>query len=102
MARVLCHTLLSGSVVGAPVAVIARHQATCDEQDQVHKPPDPQAPQGEQLPNSSAGVAQAETINPETTQEEGVQQCGDEIVSSVSAKNQQNKHLRHLRLFKVS
>lgn len=91
MGRVHSHTLWSVSVVGAPVAVIAGHQAACDEQDQVHKPPDSQASQGEQLPDSSAGVAQAETIDPKTTQEEGVQQRGDEIVSGVSAQNQQKK-----------
>lgn len=84
--RVLSHSLLSDSVVGTPVAVIAGHQAARDEQDQVHKPPDSQASQGEQLPNGSAGVAQAKTINAKTAQEEGVQQCGDEIVSCVSAQ----------------
>lgn len=82
---------MSVSVVGAPVAVIAGHQATSDEQDQIHKPPDSQASQGEQLSNSSAGVAQAETINPKTAQEEGVQKRGDEVVSSVSMQNRQQK-----------
>lgn len=91
MSRVYAQTLLSLSVVGAPVAVIAGHQAASDEQDQVHKPPDSQASQGEQLPHSSAGVAQAETIHPETTQEEGVQQRGDEIVPSVPAQTQTAK-----------
>lgn len=86
MAWVLGHTLLCVSVVGAPVAVITGHQAASDEQDQVHEPPDSQASQGEQLPHSSASVAKAETINPKTTQEEGVQQRGDEIVSSVSVQ----------------
>lgn len=81
------HTLLFVSVVGAPVAVITGHQATGDEENQVHKPPDPKASQGEQLSDSSAGVAQAETVDPKTTQEEGVQQSGDEVVSSVSIQN---------------
>lgn len=35
------------SVVGEPVAVVAGHQATSDEQDEVHEPPDAQASQGE-------------------------------------------------------
>lgn len=83
MARVLSCGLLSLSVVCAPVTVIAGHQSTGDKQNQVHKPPDSQASQGEQLPNRSPCVAQAETINPETAQEEGIQQCGDEVVSSV-------------------
>ena len=86
MARVLSHTLLSFSVVRAPVAVVTGRQAASDEQDQVHKPPDSQASQGEQLPDGGAGVTEAETVDPETTQEEGVQQRGDEIVSSVSAQ----------------
>ncbi len=74
------------SVVDTPVAVIAGHQAASDEQDQVHEPPDSQSSQGEQLPYSSAGVAQAETVDPKTTEEEGVQQRGDKIVSSVSVQ----------------
>lgn len=80
-------TLFLFSVISAPVAVIAGHQTTGDEQDQVHEPPDSQTSQGEQLPDGGAGVAQAETIHPETTQEEGVQQSSDEVVSSVP-KNQ--------------
>lgn len=83
VARVFGPTLPSHSVVGAPVAVVAGHQAASDEQDQVHEPPDSQASKSEQLPNSGTRVAQAETINPKTAQEEGVQQRGDEIVSSV-------------------
>lgn len=82
----LCHFLLSVLVVSAPVAIITGHQATSDEQDQVHKPPDSQASQGQKLPNSSSSVAQAETIHPKASQEEGVQQCGYEIVSSVSVE----------------
>lgn len=84
---VLSRTLLPHSVVCAPVAVIAGHQAASDEQDQVHKPPDAETSQGEQFPDSGARVAQAETIDPKTTEEEGVEQRGDEIVSGVSAHN---------------
>lgn len=91
MASVLRHASPSASVVGAPVAVIAGHQTTSNEQDQVHKPPDSQTSQGEQFSDCSAGVAQAETVNPETTQEEGVQQCGDEVVSSVPLKKTARK-----------
>lgn len=90
MAGVLSRALLSLSVVCAPVTVIAGHQSAGDEQNQVHEPPDSQASQGEQLPNRGAGVAQAETIDPETAQEEGIQQCGDEVVSSVSVKKKRN------------
>lgn len=71
------------SVVGAPVAVVAGHQAPGDEQDQVHEPPDSKASQGEQLSNGGAGVAQAEAVHPETAQEEGVEQRGDEVVAGV-------------------
>ena len=85
--RVLGHTRPCVSVVGAPVAVIAGHQAAGDEQDQVHEPPDSQTSQREQLPDGGAGVAEAETVNAETSQEEGVQQRGDEIVPGVSVQN---------------
>lgn len=82
------------SVVGAPVAVIAGHQAASDEQNQVHKPPDAQASQGEQLPDGGACVAQAEAVDPKAAKEEGVQQRGDEVVSSVSARKQQQKEVQ--------
>lgn len=82
------------SVVGAPVAVIAGHQAASDEQNQVHEPPDAQASQGEQLPDGGARVAQAEAVDPKAAKEEGVQQRGDEVVSSVSARKQQQKEVQ--------
>lgn len=75
--------VLSDSVVRAPVAVITGHQASSDEQDQVHEPPDPQTSQSKQLPHCGASVTQTKPIHAKTAQEEGVQQCGDEVVSSV-------------------
>lgn len=73
------------SVVGAPVAGVAGHEAAGDEQDQVHEPPDAQTPQGEQLPHRRARVAQAEAVHAEAAQEEGVEQRGDEVVPRVPA-----------------
>lgn len=81
-----CRLTLPASVVGAPVAVVAGHQTAGDEQDQVHEPPDSQASQGEQLPHGRACVAQAEAVDAEAAQEEGVQQRGDEVVSCVSVE----------------
>lgn len=74
------------SVVGAPVAVVTGHEAACDEQDKVHKPPDPQTSQSQQLPHRRARVAQAEAIHAEASQEEGVEQRGDKVVSGVSVE----------------
>lgn len=74
------------SVVGAPVAVVAGHQAASDEQDEVHEPPDAQASQGEQLPHRGSRVAQTEAVNPKAAQEEGVEQRGDEVVPRVPAQ----------------
>lgn len=73
------------SVVGAPVAGVAGHEAPGDEQDQVHEPPDAQTPQGEQLAHRRARVAQAEAVHAEAAQEEGVEQRGDEVVPRVPA-----------------
>lgn len=73
------------SVESAPVAAVAGHQTAGDEQDQVHKPPDAESSQGEELPHGRARVAQAEAVHPETAQEERVQQSGDEVVPRVSA-----------------
>lgn len=74
------------SVVRAPVAGVAGRQAAGDEQDEVHEPPDAQAPQGQQLPHRRARVAQAEAVHPEAAQEEGVEQRGDEVVPRVPAR----------------
>ena len=71
------------SVEGAPVAAIAWHQTSCDQQNQVDEPPDAKAAQGEQLANRCARVTETEAVDPETAQEEGVEQCGDEVVSCV-------------------
>lgn len=84
------------SVVGAPVAVVAGHQAAGDEEDQIYEPPDPEASQGEQLADSGASVAQTETVDPKTTQEEGVQQRGNEVVPSVSVQNQTKDIYNHI------
>lgn len=82
------------SVVGTPVTVVAGHEATGDEQDEVHKPPDAQASQCEQLPHRSPRVAKTEAVNPKAAQEEGVEQRCDEVVPRVSAQ----KHAQMLRL----
>lgn len=71
------------SVVGAPVAVVAWHESSGDEEDQVHEPPDAQAAQRQQLPHGGARVSQAEAVHAETAQEERVQQRGDEVVTRV-------------------
>lgn len=71
------------SVVGAPVAVVTGHETTGDEEDEVHKPPDAKASKGQQLPHSGPSVAKTEAVNAKTTQEEGIQQCGDEVVTRV-------------------
>lgn len=70
-------------VDSAPVAAITRHQPSSDEQNEVHKPPDPKSPQCQQLPDGCAGVSQTEAIDAETPQEEGVEQRGYEVVSRV-------------------
>lgn len=73
------------SVVGAPVAVVAGHEAAGDEQDEVHEPPDAQSAQCQQLAHRRARVAQAEAVDAEAAQEEGVEQRGDEVVARVPA-----------------
>lgn len=73
------------SVHGAPVAAVAGHQPAGDEENQVHKPPDAQASQSQQLPHGGPGVAQAESIHSKASQEKRVEQSGYEVVSSVPA-----------------
>lgn len=73
------------SVHRAPVAAIAGHQPSGDEENQIHEPPDPEASERQQLPHSSPRVAQAEAIHSEATQEKRVEQSGYKIVPGVPA-----------------
>lgn len=73
-----------GSVERAPVAAVAGHQSSGYEEDEIHKPPDSQASESEQLPDGGARVPQTEAVHAEAAQEEGVQECGDEVVTRVS------------------
>lgn len=76
------------SVYCAPVAVVTRHEPSCDEQYKIHKPPDAQTSQSEELAHSGARVSQAEAIYSKASQEEGVQQRGNKIVACVPAQRQ--------------
>lgn len=73
------------SVHGAPVAAIAGHQPSGDEENQIHEPPDPEASERQQLPHGRPRVAQAEAIHSEATQEKRVEQSGYKIVPGVPA-----------------
>lgn len=73
------------SVHRAPVAAIAGHQPSGDEENQIHEPPDAQASERQQLPHGGPCVAQAEAIHSEATQEKRVEQSGYKIVSGVPA-----------------
>lgn len=72
------------SVERAPVAAVAGSQSSGYEQDEIHEPPDPQASESQELPNSSARVAQAEAVHAEAAQEKGVEERGDEVVTRES------------------
>lgn len=76
------------SVDCAPVAVVTRHESSCDEQYKIHKPPDSQTSQGEELAHSGARVSQAEAIYSKAAQKEGVQQRGNKIVACVPVRRQ--------------
>lgn len=85
-----CCSPLSGSVLllsvhSAPVAAVAGHEATGDEENQINEPPDPQSSQSQQFPHGGPGMAQAESIHSKATQEKRVEQSGYKIVSSVPA-----------------
>lgn len=84
------------SVEGAPVASVAGHQASSDEQDEIHEPPDPQASESQELPNGGARVTQAEAVDAKAAQEEGVQQRGDEVVTRVSVETMENCTAQHI------
>lgn len=73
------------SVHSAPIAAIAGHQPPSDEEDQIHKPPDPETSQSQQLPHSGARVAEAEAIHAKAAQEKRVEQSSDEVMAGVPA-----------------
>lgn len=61
------------SVESAPVAAVAGGQASCYQENEVHKPPDAKTTQGKQLSHRSPSVSETEPINAETSQEKWVQ-----------------------------
>ncbi len=61
------------SVESAPVAAVAGSQASCYQQNEIHKPPDAKTSQGKQLSHRSPSVPETEPIDAETPQEKWVQ-----------------------------
>lgn len=72
------------SVESAPVAAVAGSQASCYQENEVHKPPDAKTSQGKQLSHRSPSVPETEPIDAETPQEKWVQEGCDEVVSCIS------------------
>lgn len=61
------------SVESAPVAAVAGGQASCYQENEVHKPPDAKTAQGKQLSHRSPSVSETEPIDAKTSQEKWVQ-----------------------------
>ncbi len=61
------------SVESAPVAAVAGGQASCYQENEIHKPPDAKTSQGKQLSHRSPSVPETEPIDAETPQEKWVQ-----------------------------
>jgi len=59
---------------------------TCDQQDNVHNPPDAQSAQGDQFSGGDTGLTQAEPINAEHAQKYWIEKGIYKIVSAVSEK----------------
>lgn len=57
------------SVESAPVAAVAGGQASCYQENEVHKPPDAKTSQGKQLSHRSPSVPETEPIDTKTPQE---------------------------------
>ena len=53
------------------------------QQQRVHHPPHPHAPQGQQLGHAQAGVAQAEPVHSQEAQEDREEDYGREVVAIV-------------------
>lgn len=60
-------------VDSAPVAAIAWHEPSSDEQYKIDEPPDPKSSKCQQLPNCRSSVSQTEAIHSKASQEEGIE-----------------------------
>lgn len=80
--------MAAGLVDSAPVAAVTGHQSPSDEQNKIDEPPDPQASKCQQLPDRCSSVSQTEAVDSEASQEEGVEKCGYEVVSSVPGERE--------------
>lgn len=72
-----------GLCIRHPGTAVFRHQVTGDQKDDVHQPPDPHSPQCQQLADRCSRVAQNESIHTQKSQQDGVDERRDEVVTSV-------------------
>ena len=69
--------------VGDPVAVVLGVEAAGHQQDDVDQPPDAHASQGQQLADCGAGLAEAESVEAEEAEQDGVEEGRQEVVVRV-------------------
>lgn len=74
----------SVSRVWHPIASIHRIEMTGDKQDNVHYPPDANSTQCQQLAYCCSNMTQNESVHAEESQQDGIEQSGHEIITSVS------------------
>ncbi|KAF3825462.1 hypothetical protein GH733_005444, partial [Mirounga leonina] len=77
----LYYLVCTEDVPNAPIAAITWHQPSSNKQNKVNKPPNPKSSKCQQLSYCCASVSQTETVHSETSQEEGIEQSGYEVVS---------------------
>ena len=66
--------------VGDPVAVVLGVEAARHQEDDVDQPPDAHAAQGQQLSDGGAGLAEAEAVEAEEAEQDGVEERRQEVV----------------------
>lgn len=76
-----CHS--KHSVELFPAVAICRVEGSCEEQNDVHHPPHPHSPQGQQLGNAQTCVAQAEPVHSQQPQEHRVEEDAGEVVAGI-------------------
>ena len=75
--------VFSQSNVWNPVGVIFRSEFSGDEQDDVDDPPDAEATHGQELSDGGARLSEAEPVEAQKPEEDGVEEGRQEVVVRV-------------------
>lgn len=76
-----------------PITTISRHQSSCNKQNDVYDPPNPQSTKGQKLANCCRDVTHAESVYSKEPQEDGKYQGTDEVLTFKSERQRENFYI---------